>query len=233
MNLSYFMRERTKIIRLFYEEGRVPFEQLKRQIEDGVPPFEPPPFNPEYDDSEPPFLSEWIEAEQTRELVGMLAVSLLSDTLKLYFEELEREIGFEFISKKAREDHFKQGFVPAYKQILEHIMGDKFYSCGVRFDIIEQVILARNDLSHNGRLITFSTKHNRKTLEKHPNPFFANDDLRSEYSNKCVQWGGLPIEVSRDRLLEAITEVEKLADWIQENDYSILKWQRTPERDSD
>jgi hypothetical protein len=45
MDMAYFVRERTKIIRLFYEEGRVPFERLKQSIEDGSPPWEPPRFS--------------------------------------------------------------------------------------------------------------------------------------------------------------------------------------------
>ena len=99
MDLSYWMRQRTDIIRLFYDKGRVPFEQLKRDIEEEVRPWEPPYFNPETDDPEPPFLAEWMQADQTRELVGMLAVSLLADTLSLYFTELEREIGIAFVDQ--------------------------------------------------------------------------------------------------------------------------------------
>ncbi|WP_114859741.1 hypothetical protein [Azospirillum brasilense] len=226
MDLSYFMRERTRIIRLFYEEARIPFEQLKQRIEDGVSPFEPPPFNPDYDSEEPPFLNEWMEAEQTRELVGMLAVSLLSDTLRLYFMALEREIGLEFTSKEARKQHFKKGFVEAYRQILEHIMGEIYASCPIRFDLIEQVVLARNDFHHSNDFLTFQSNHNIKTLEKHPNPFFVSEDRQRWDVEQDMPWHGLPIEVSRERLLEAITEVEKLADWVQDNDATIWAWRR-------
>lgn len=40
MDLSYFVRERTNIIRLSYDKGRVPFEQLKCDIEEEMPPWE-------------------------------------------------------------------------------------------------------------------------------------------------------------------------------------------------
>lgn len=219
MDLSYFMRERTAIIRLFYDKGQLPFEQMKKDIEDEVPPWEPPPFDPDTDHVEPPFLEEWMQAEQTRELVGMLAVSLLADTLTLYFADLEKEIGIAFVDPKERVALFRRGKVEAYRQILQAVMGDAFASCPVRFDVIEQVILARNDIAHGGDLMSVNARHNQKTLEKHPNPFFVDVDNRAQPGS--LAWNVLKIEVSREKLLAAVDEVEKLAFWVQENEDAI------------
>ncbi|TIM05523.1 hypothetical protein [Mesorhizobium sp.] len=223
MDLSYWMRQRTDIIRLFYDKGRVPFEQLKREIEEEVRPWEPPYFNPETDDPEPAFLAEWMQADETRELVGMLAVSLLADTLSLYFVELEREIGIAFVDQKERAALFKLGKVEAYRQIIGHVMGDAFKYCPVRFDVIEQVILARNDFAHGQDFISFETTHNQRTVERHPNPFFTNG---SEHlvGGDIPEWRRLTIEVSREKLMAAIDEVEKLADWVHRNDEAVTEW---------
>lgn len=233
MDLAYFLRERTNLIRLFYEKGRLPFEQMKQDIEDEVPPWAPPPFNPETDDPEPPFVAEWMQAEQTRELIGMLAVSLLSDTLKLYFDELEQEIGIAFTDDKARRAHFKQGWVEAYRQILQRVMGEAYATCPVRFDLIEQVVLARNDFAHNSDFVTFQTRHNKQTLEKHPNPFFVelrhqpeSTESRFPDDGDPPSWRAVKIEVSRENLMTAIEEIEKLADWVQQNDEAIWEWRR-------
>lgn len=224
MNLAYWVRQRTDIIRLFYDKGRVPFEQIKRDIEEEVKPWEPPPFNPDTDSPEPAFLDEWLQAEQTRELVGMLAVSLLADTLGVYFAELEREIGI-VLSQADRKAVFRDGKVEGYRQILEYVMGGKFADCPVRFDVIEQVILARNDFAHGDNILSFQTDHNKKTLEKHPNPFFAADPTEEDDGS----WRLRTIEVSREKLMAAINEVERLADWVQENEDAIWEWRaRTP-----
>lgn len=69
MDLDYRTRQRTDMIRLFYDKARVPFEQLKRDIEEEVRPWEPPAFNPETDDAEPAFIAG-------RELWTLIAVSL-------------------------------------------------------------------------------------------------------------------------------------------------------------
>ncbi|MCM2398734.1 hypothetical protein NBH19_21885 [Rhizobium sp. S95] len=227
MDLGYFLRQRTSLIRLFYDKARVPFEQLKRDIEEEVPPWEPPFFDPDTDSGEPPYLVEWIQAEQTRELVGLLSVSLLSDTLKLYFHELERHFGIRWQDEKARKNHFKQGVVEAYRQIIEHVMGEEFRTCPVRFDVIEQVILARNDFAHNDNFLSFQTRHNAKTLEKHPNPFFVG---REDNETASASWGNFQLEVSREALMAAIAEVEKLADWVQHNDNVVWEWRRRMQR---
>jgi hypothetical protein len=224
MNLAYWVRQRTEIIRLFYDKGRVPFEQLKRDIDEAVKPWEPPPFNPDTDSPEPAFLEEWLQAEQTRELVGMLAVSLLADTLGVYFADLEREIRI-VLTPADRKSVFKDGKVEGYRQIFEHVMGDKFADCPVHFDVIEQVILARNDFAHGDNILSFQTDHNKKTLEKHPNPFFVADQTEQEDN----AWRLLTIEVSREKLMAAIDEVEQLADWVQNNEDAIWEWRaRTP-----
>lgn len=223
MDLSYWMRQRTDIIRLFYDKGRVPFEQLKRDIEEEVRPWEPPYFNPDTDDPEPAFLAEWIQADQTRELVGLLSVSLLADTLSLYFVELEREIGIAFVDQKERAALFKLGKVEAYRQIIEHVMGDAFKYCPVRFDVIEQVILARNDFAHGQDFISFQTTHNQRTVERHPNPFFTNANEHL-VDGDMPEWRRLTIEVSREKLMAAIDEVEKLADWVHRNDEAVWEW---------
>ncbi|TAV81573.1 hypothetical protein [Rhizobium leguminosarum] len=179
MNLAFFLRQRTSIIRLFYDNARVPFEQLKRDIEEEVPPWEPPPFDPDYDSSKPPYMEQWTQAEQTRELVGMMAVSLLSDTLKLYFDTPSREIGLSFSDDKERKDCFKSGVVEGYRRILSETMGDEFETLRVRFDVIEQVVLARNDIAHNSDFLSFRTRHNEKTIQKHPTHSLSRRLMRS------------------------------------------------------
>ena len=48
--------------------------------------------------------------------------------------------------------------------------------CPIRFDVIEQVVLARNWAQHGGYLSSLIVPHDSKTLRKHPQPFFANED---------------------------------------------------------
>ena len=85
-----------------------------------------------------------MEAETGAEVLGQSCVSLLSDTLKLYFETLrKRVIGYAF-DNKLEAIQSKQGFVAANKVALGEILKTDWADCPICFDVIEQVVLARN-----------------------------------------------------------------------------------------
>jgi hypothetical protein len=226
MDIARLLRERTDIIRLFYTRGQQAFVQMKLDIESEEGDWEPPQFNPDTDDGEPPFLAEWLQAEQTRELVGMLAVSLLSDTLKLYFEMMEKELRVQFTSIKERKATFKKhGFVEVYRQMLETITGAAYANCPVDFAMIEQVVLTRNAVAHNDDFFSFRTKHTEKTLKKHSNPFFV-DDAAATTPGARPSYAPLMVEVSEAKIMRTVDEVEKLADWVSASEEPIWEWRQ-------
>lgn len=70
MDVYSFFKQRTDLIRHFYDAASTPFLETKKCIEDALPPFD----NPPYDDSgEPAFLSEWLRADVEHELIGRTA----------------------------------------------------------------------------------------------------------------------------------------------------------------
>jgi hypothetical protein len=226
MDATYFLKQRTAFIRFLYAEGVKPFDDMRSRIEKSEPPFDNPPYS---EDPEPPFLAEWMDADTAKDLLGLHAVSLLSDSLKLYFQTLQkRVIGFEFgASEKALFN--KRGFVGAYIAALGVILGTDWSDCPVRLDVIEQVVLARNRGQHGTDLTSLDLRHDNGTLTKHPKPFFASDSEWKTWQDA----GGSPdsvfapgLEVTQDRLLLAIDEVEKLADWIDARLDKAHEWRR-------
>jgi hypothetical protein len=88
MDVLYFLKERTKFIRQYYETAAEPFREIMRKIE-----AEEPPFVPEYsEDGEPPFLEEWVQANTSLEILGRGCLSMLLASLKLYFQTWESEL---------------------------------------------------------------------------------------------------------------------------------------------
>jgi hypothetical protein len=214
MDATYFLKQRTGLIRFFYAESVKPFEDIKSRIENSESPYDNPPYS---EDPEPPFLAEWMDAETAKDLLGLSAVSLLSDTLKLYFQTLQKQvIGFEFQeAEKALAK--KQGFVAAYIAALGHSLDTDWTDCPVQLDVIEQVVLARNRGQHGTNLTSLNVRHDNGTLTKYSKPFFARE---AEWQTWQAA-GGNPdsffapaLQVTQERLLLAIDEVEKLADWI-------------------
>lgn len=213
MDANYFLKNRTALIRTFYSTGAQGFVDVKQKIETGQPPFDDPPYS---EDPEPPYLAEWIDAETALEILGMAALSMLSDSLKLYLNTLaDRVIGFSFDNPKAA---FKQGFVPAYFSALGEILETDWSDCTVDRGLIEQIVLVRNRGQHGEHLSTFAVTLDAAMLEKHPRPFFVGEEELSTLTTEDGSLGSLllpTIRVTAAGLQTAIDEVDALADWIE------------------
>lgn len=229
MDAAYFLRRRTRFIRLYYETGVRPFREMQRKISDEESPYdEPPPgFDPEY--GEPAYLEEWIEADDAAQVVGRSAVSVLSDTLKLYFKALERQLFFQ-LSVEGRRIAAKEGFIAAYRAALGERLGTDWSDCPARFDVIEQVVLARNRAQHGDDILILKPSHDQKTLSKHPDPIFASEtELRmwKELGADPGSWMAPHLDVTPENLSAAIDETERLASWIEERIEEMLARRRS------
>jgi hypothetical protein len=213
MDVFYFLKERTELIRHFYDAASAPMLEVKRSIEAGEAPFD----NPPYDDSgEPAYLSEWLRADVELELVGRAAVSMVSEALKQFFVNWERRMlaGDRPCQKKAPRE-FAGGFLAGYVACFGEAFALDWATCPARLDIVEQVVLARN-LSQHGDLVLDHIEHDEKTRSKYQRPFFMRPDELTFDDNNPNSFISPSLHIARTSLLEAITQVEQLCAWIQE-----------------
>lgn len=224
MDALFFLTERTGFIRRFYTEGAKGFLEIKHRIDAKLPPYVDLPSYGEGGD-DPPYLTEWLEADASIDVLGMACISMLSDTLKIYFRTLEeRVIRFSF---KSREAAFKKGFLSAYLGALVEILDTDWSDCPADLGLIEQIILVRNRAQHGEDLSSFVITHDRATLDKYPRPFFIRDNEISAATAEDGSLGSLlmpTIKVDGAGLERAIGEVEKLGEWIDGREAEVAKW---------
>lgn len=238
MDAGWFLKERTRFIRYFYDNSVAPFAEIKAAIEEERPPFDDPP----YDESgEPAYLAEWSDAHAAIDLAGLTCVSLLTDSLKLYLETLKSHvIGFKFSgTPEELRGMWKPGWVAVYRRVLGEILGTDWSDCPVDFGVLEQVVLARNRAQHGTDLTSLRVTHDTKTLGKFPRPFFANSAEIDAHEPRDGSWAYIfnpAVEVRRDTLFAAIGEAEALADWIDAQEDRVWAWRTskrsTPEADA-
>jgi len=226
MDAFFFLKERTGFIRFFYDTASPSFAEIRRQIKEKLPPFDDPPYS---EDPEPAFLEEWTDTTTAEQILGLVCVSLLSDTLKLYFHTLQkRVIGFAFTEQETRRLK-KEGFVAAYLSALGEILETDWSECPADLAVVEQIVLARNRSQHGGDLTSFDVSHDGNTLDKHPRPFFASAD---ELENWPREVGSLSaflmpsIEITREKLFVAMKQVEMFAEWIETRMDKAQSWRK-------
>ena len=221
---TYFLKDRTTFIRYYFDEAAKPFVDIHERINAGTSPFE---LYGDPEDGEPLYQAEWEGAEIAIALIGQTCVSLLADSLKLYLNTWrQREFRFAF-DKHEDKLAAREGFVAAYRAAFSEIFGPRWSQCAARFDIIDQVVLARNRSQHGDSLLSMRARHDRKTLDKHPLPFFARpaeiqawvprDDLFGSYLAP-------PLRISRETLWAAIGEIEAWAEWLDANFEHAWSW---------
>jgi len=216
MDVAYFLRQRMAFISNYFDVASAPFLETMRKIEEQEAPFVPPEFDPDTMDSSPAFLDEWLQAQAGAEIVGQTSVSMLSEALKAYFVTIERLAGLDCEASYGTKS-FKKGFIQGYRTCFA-AQGIDWSSCPADFKILEQVVLARNASQHSVGLMSPNAKHSKDTLSKHPNPLFI-----SEYENDLLKrhggsWLTEPnVHVTRASLNAALSEVEKLARWYDED----------------
>jgi len=218
VDAAFFLRLRTRFIGRYYSTGVRPFREIQRKIDAEESPYDelPPSFDPEY--GEPAFLEEWIEADEASQVVGRSAVSLLSDALKLYFKALEQQLEFR-LSADGKAIAKKEGFLAAYRSALGEVLETDWTDRPVRFDVIEQIVLARNRAQHGEHLSILGARHDPNSLTKHRDLIFASEGELKMWVDDGADpdtWLAPRLEITEESLGAAITEVEKLTDWIEE-----------------
>lgn len=214
MDVLAFLKRRTAFIRVFYDTATVPLRETMRRIEEKEPPFEPP----YSEDREPPFLEEWIEADTGLDVLGRASISMLSASLKLYFETQEDELGITW-EKDEHKQAFKNGLLQGYRTCFVQILDVPWDDCPADLEILEQVTLARNRDQHPDSITRMGVNHTIKNRRKYPGLFFASEHERKAYDDPDlagISWMNPSVRVSREALIKAIEEVETLAAWLEE-----------------
>lgn len=223
MDVKYFADLRTNFIRMYYREGRKPFVEIQRAIDEEKPPFDEPPRGYDIESGEPPYLTEWLEAEMALNVLGYSCLSMLSNSLRIVFMNFEREFGFK-PSAEAKKTLFKQGFVTGYKSVLSEVLDTDWSDCPADLAIIEQVVLARNITQHMDDYSGFDAYYNESTIRKHPSLFFVGGDKKELDPEDASSWFGRRVEVAEVDLFRAIAEVEKLVQYIVDREDKAFEW---------
>jgi len=211
LDIEFFLKERTKFIRYFYETASTPFEKVMSDIENEVEPYIPP----YSEDGEPPFLSEWLDAKSGSETCGHHALSMLSSSLQLFLkawvDRLDRYHGMTF-----NVNFKKKGWLNGYREIFNEV-GLEMADCPANLNIIEQVPLVRNRVQHPEQLTSMNISHSERDLIQHPRPYFAQDSELALASGQEEQSWLFPPTISptKEKVEEAISSVEFFCSWLE------------------
>jgi hypothetical protein len=214
MDVSWFFQQRVAFIRQLYAGACAPHVERQRKIEAGEPPFDEPPF---FDDGEPPFLEEFLEARDSADVLGHACLCMLSSALQAYLHTCDvlyrtsRGLDEEVRKKLFR----KKGWVHGYDTIFTNEPGVRFSDGPVPVPFLEEIVLTRNAIQHQ-LAVTSNRPNHPEHKGRRARPLFANEDeLRtlSHFDTDPKSWLMPPtVHVDAEKLTAALDA----ATWFDE-----------------
>lgn len=217
MDVRYFLGKRLAFIEQLYVNSSAQFIERKRKIEAEEEPFVPP----YSEDPEPAFLSEWLETEESLQVIGHACISMLSASFHLYLKTWERQLGVPI--DDSYKSAFKRGWFNGYKVYFQRQFNVIFEESSCNLELLEELALARNRVQHPESITNQSSYYSADDLKKLPSPFFIADrdrELLAEMEEGERSWLMPPtIHIPLEKLKAAISEVTRFAEWLEQTDH--------------
>jgi hypothetical protein len=212
MDIHYFLCSRIIFIRQFYELASAPFVERKRKIKAQEEPFVPP----YSEDGEPPFLDEWMEADESLHILAYSCISMLASALHLFLEAWIGRSGVA-VDESLKKKFKNNGWLSGYDAHFANCFGIAFNNGPADLRILEEIILARNRIEHPNSITEQKAQYSELDMRKISHPLFVDKTeiaLLNLSEDSEPRWF-MPstINVSESQLLAAVTEVEKFAGW--------------------
>jgi hypothetical protein len=218
MDLAYFLNQRLKFVEYFHASTSAFFEEIKSKIEAGEPPYVDKR-DPEYAD-EPAFLEDWERADAAITLSGAACLDVLQSTFHEFLEEYMVEIGSKSIIPHLKEMG-KTGWFANYREFFEKHLHIDWARSGADLDLLGQVILARNDFTHNVDLFSLAAYQTRFHSDKYPDSAFADQRWKALFVQRDRQ-RILPLVVPSETLQRVIETLRSLCEYLDRERYTFM-----------
>ena len=212
MDLAYFLNQRLAFVEYFHTGTTTSFQEVKRKIEAGEPPYVD---TRHPDDQEPPFFEEWEKADAAMTITGAACLDLLQSTFHAFLSEYMRHIGQEKLIPQLPKLRQKSWF-GNYKVFFQEYLQIDWAASGADLDLLEQVILTRNDFAHNADLFSFGA-FQQSLLAKHPDSAFADPKWKTMLMQRT------PLSVPTETLHQAIETLRTLCEYLDRERHALTK----------
>lgn len=215
MDVLWFLKKRVAFVRQLYETVSAPYVDRKAKIEREEEPYVPP----YSEDPEPAFLSEWLEADESVQALGYSCLSMLAASLHLYFKAWEREAGYP-LDTSLKPVFKKSGWLHGYQRHFNDRLGIDIKAGPVEFDLLHEVVLARNRIQHYESIVQSRATFSDSDLQKVKHPFFLDESERDLFTDPATNephWFLAPsVHVTPEKLFATLDGVLEFGDWFED-----------------
>jgi hypothetical protein len=201
-------------IRCFYSIASEPFVTTMYKIEKHEEPYHQ--FNTE--EEEPPFLVEWLDADESLNILGKSCLCLLQNAFKNYLDGFVENYTYglskEVMGRSPSNSKGKNWF-EKYRNYFLHVYGIDWTKSSVDILFLEEVNFVRNDIQHGGMFYSLEHRQNAEYFKRFPASIFAEE---------WVTGGPGRVVVSKDNLFIAIQAIEDFCSYLEREWERLAEW---------
>jgi len=213
--VNFFLNRRIEFIRQLYRTASAPYVERMQKIEDGEEPF----VQPYGENDEPAFLEEWMEADESLQVLAYSCVSLLAAALHLYLETWVMQSGVPIDESLKKSVFKKHGWFAGYINHFSQNFKIVFEEVPADLDLLEEVVLARNRIEHPHSIASNRTQYSEADFKKLRPPFFVNKEeaalLADADKDEKAWFIPITLYVTEEKILAALSEAERFAEWFE------------------
>jgi hypothetical protein len=217
VNQLNILEDKLGFLRVFYQLTTEPFGEIKRKIEASEEPFVARGEPRDYD--EPPFLSEWLDADEGLKLQQQVCLNLLQRSLREFLDTTIRQCGGKPTKPKKGESWFD-----TYKTWFRQEARIGWEGAPVPLSRIEELTVARNCIQHGGEtdgkdVLDSHSLLKRQSInyhEKFPDAFFA-DEFEKQIWKEQNYPQPVTINLTPEKLEVAIRDILAFSGFIHDS----------------
>lgn len=206
MDILAGLKDKLRFIERFHESASEPFRETKRKITEQEEPFVPAAIDPEMWGGEPPFLAEWIDAEESLDLVGQASLCLVQSAFREYLD------GFVSLRGKGKPSG-RGNWFGRYRKFFLEVYSIDWGAAPIQPEQLEEISLARNDIQHTGEEFGMVRRQSKEHARRFPGGLFASEIDKELFRESKDPWPAR-ISVSGDTLSEAVRRVERFCEFL-------------------
>lgn len=218
MSALEILQSQLRAVERLYDRAAGVFVETKRKIEAGEAPYEPPYFDPEHDYPEPPFIEEWVDADQFQDVIGQACLSIVSASLQEFFKELLQRNGIagqaeKYISQKPKVKG--ESWLHKYIWFFGNAFSIDWALSPIPITDLEEINLARNSVQHGTAALGLNRYQSETHRERFPTGLFMSEFDRASATEDDFHRSFVHLHVSADALHEAIDRVERFCQFVE------------------
>jgi len=203
--------DRLRSIERLYDGASGAFRQRKTKIDAQEAPYEVPSIDPDRYDGEPPFLEEWLEADEFENVIGQACLSIAHSCLRDYFDGVVARSGIAAEAEAYLRERRKDGWFKGYIALFREAYGIDWTKSPTPVDAIEEINLMRNDMQHGEPALGLARYRNTNSVERFPFGLFVDDVER----NLSIDARFARTYVSHDAFGESIKRLESFCGFVE------------------